>query len=145
MHCPAGLRSRLVFPSDLDLEEMLSSWKPCTPQEPTGSMEDRPAACHWASKGLNSLEGGLLGYYRAPSLCSGKHSSGNQQASYFGFSSFSWPLLGWSNLMCECSVLLRACRSLPMPTMVATLYQVPGTSSTVTCSLPQSLCHKWGD
>ena len=31
MHCPAGLRSRLVFPSDLDLEEMLSSWKPCTP------------------------------------------------------------------------------------------------------------------
>ena len=31
-------------------------------------MEGRHAACHRASKGLNSLEGGLLGYYRAPSL-----------------------------------------------------------------------------
>lgn len=127
MHCPAGLRSRLVFPSDLDLEEMLSSWKPRTPHEPTGSMEGRPAACHRASMGLNSMEGGLLGYYRAPSLCFGKHFSGNQQASYFGFSSFSWPLLGWSNLICECSVLPHARTSLPMPTVGETLHQVLGT------------------
>lgn len=49
-----------------------SSLEPWRAGQQAGAMEGRPVACCQASKGLNSLEGGLLGYHRAPSLCSGK-------------------------------------------------------------------------
>lgn len=102
MHTQAGQRNRLIFPSVTSLEEMLCSWKPhipppplplCVTGEPTDSLEGRPAAWRQASEGLNFLEGGVLAYCRAPSSCSGKHFSGNQQASCFGFSSCFWLLV----------------------------------------------------
>lgn len=96
-HCPAEQRSRLVFPPHL-------AWKRCfvlgshafplllcVAGETADSMEGRPAAWRQASK--NALAGGLLGYCRAPSLCSGKHFPGNHQASCFGFSSSFWLLV----------------------------------------------------